>query len=114
MADCLERFASRGLQSDERFVEGYVENRMRRGYGPQRIRQELAQRGLQGDAVARCLDLGAAEWWGLMVAAHDKKFGSALPRDPKERARRARFLEYRGFDVAAVRRFLWSKDATES
>ncbi len=111
--DCLDRFAARGLQSDERFVEAFVQSRLRRGWGPLRIRQELAQRGIQGEAVARSLDLGPAEWRALMVAAHDKRFGSAPPADPKERARRARFLEYRGFEVAEIRRFLWSKHFLE-
>ena len=32
-----------------------------------------------------------------------KRFGAEPPRDYAERARQARFLEYRGFDGAAVR-----------
>lgn len=113
VASCLDRLADRGLQSDERFVETFVESHLRRGWGPQRIRQGLTQRGVTGEEAARCLDLGPAEWHRLMVAAHDKRFGSALPTTTQERVRRARFLEYRGFEIAEVRRFLWSKHSTD-
>lgn len=106
---CLDRFASRGLQSDQRFVEAYVEGRQRRGYGPHRIRRELAERGVEEDLVGGCLDPDADHWYALMVQVHDKRFGSGLPQDSHERVRRARFLQYRGFDVALVRRFLWSQ-----
>ncbi|HVJ29103.1 MAG TPA: RecX family transcriptional regulator [Gammaproteobacteria bacterium] len=32
-----------------------------------------------------------------------KRFGPELPRDYAERARQARFLQYRGFDSAQIR-----------
>lgn len=107
---CLDDLARRGLLSDARFVESYVEGRMRRGYGPHRIRLELKERGVEGELVDRSLDLGTDEWRALLAQAHDKKYGSEQSQDYAERVRRARFLEYRGFDAALVRRFLWSKD----
>jgi regulatory protein len=32
-----------------------------------------------------------------------KRFGPGIPRDYAERARQARFLQYRGFDSAEIR-----------
>lgn len=107
---CIGRLAAAGQISDRRYAEVYARSRWHRGYGPFRIGQELSQKGVEQDVVASVLDLGADDWWASMRRAHDKKYGEALPADSQERRRRARFLEYRGFDAAMVRRFLWSRD----
>jgi regulatory protein len=46
----------------------------------------------------------------MMTAAHDKKFGPARAGDASERARRARFLEYRGFPADLIAAFLHGDD----
>ncbi|OQX44617.1 MAG: hypothetical protein B0D85_06675, partial [Candidatus Sedimenticola endophacoides] len=39
----IDELRERGLQSDGRFAEQYVSSRMRRGFGPLRIRRELQE-----------------------------------------------------------------------
>jgi regulatory protein len=43
------------------------------------------------------------DWVALTRAARQRRFGGEPPRDYQERARQARFLQYRGFDSAHVR-----------
>lgn len=85
------------LLSDERFAESVVRVRRNRGYGPLRIRKELQDKGVDHDCIERCLDAGDPEWVDVGRQARRKRFGDKLPKDYKERARQARFLQYRGF-----------------
>jgi regulatory protein len=103
----LNDFERRGLLSDERFTEQYVHMRTRRGYGPLRIRDELRQRGVDQSLIEDWIDVNGAEWKAQIteVAAH--KFGLERAIETKEQAKRARFLQYRGFPENLIRRYLW-------
>lgn len=102
----LTGLQEQGLLSDARFVDGYVEERLRKGFGPLRIRAELQERGIAAERIARSLGLDEEVWMDVLSRVHDKKFGEAPPSGRAEFARRARFLEYRGFTVSQVSRFL--------
>ncbi|MCU0970226.1 MAG: RecX family transcriptional regulator [Gammaproteobacteria bacterium] len=106
----LDDLARRGLQSDARFAEQYVAARAARGYGPVRIRAELRERGLDDGLIADHLDERDPVWRERLDAVARKRFGSRAPSDYADRARRARFLEYRGFGPALVRRVLFGGD----
>lgn len=96
LAEVIATLAEEGLQSDQRFVEGYVRLRVSRGQGPRKIAQELVQRGVDGDLSAP--ELAALDWAELAAEALHKRFGAAPPHDERERARRARFMTQRGFE----------------
>jgi regulatory protein len=102
----LSRLAEQGLVSDARYVAGYVAERMGKGFGPLRIRAELRERGVEDALIGRHLDQKEETWMTLLRRIHDKKFGRGAPLDRTDLARRARFLEYRGFTASQVSRFL--------
>ncbi len=102
----LDDLARRGLQSDARFTEQYVASRAARGYGPVRIRAELRERGLADSTIHEHLDERDPIWRERLDAAARKRFGARPPADYADRARRARFLEYRGFGAELIRRAL--------
>lgn len=106
----IEDLADRGLVSDQRMIEAYVAERVRKGFGAMRIRQELRQRGLSDELIASYLERSTQEWADSMSKAHDKRFGPARAAGVKERARRARFLEYRGFPAELIAGFLNGED----
>jgi len=91
-------------------AETYVAERVRKGFGPVRIRQELRQRGLPDELIEPHLERTRKEWQEALAAAHDKKFGSTRASNVKERAKRSRFLEYRGFPVDLIAGFLYGDD----
>jgi regulatory protein len=97
---------AQGVLSDERFAESLVRSRRRRGYGPVRIRRELAEKGLAADAVAQRVDLHAVDWIGEIERVRRKKFGEQLLRAIEERAKQARFLQYRGFTFEQIQHAL--------
>jgi len=93
----LDRLAVDGYQSDERFAEVFIRSRRARGYGPLFIEQELRQRGVSADLIARAVNRGDAEWRALAGDQKRKKFGTGTVTALTEKAKVARFLRYRGF-----------------
>lgn len=105
-ARVIASLRAEGLVSDERFTEAYVRYRMTRGYGPQRIQAELRERGVDDKIQALYLDGGDCQWLEQVAQVRRKRFGEILPDDYKERARQARFLQYRGFTADQIREVL--------
>lgn len=102
----LDRLADEGLLSEARYLEAFVASRARAGYGPLRIREELAQRGLPRQAIEQALRESGLDWAELLRDAWRRKFAGCLPGDAREHARQGRFLGYRGFPPELVGRLL--------
>ena len=109
MEGVLDDLARRRLQSDARYTEQYVAQRAARGYGPARIRAELRERGIDDAVVADWLDERDPVWKERLAEVARKRFGATGPADFRDRARRARFLEYRGFGAELIRRVLFAR-----
>jgi regulatory protein len=102
----LDELERSGSLADARFTDSFVRSRVAKGQGPQRIRAELAERGI-GDADAdEALRGSDVDWRATIRAVRRKKFGAELPTDYAERARQARFLQYRGFSTEQIRAVL--------
>jgi regulatory protein len=111
IADTVIRdLQAEGLQSDPRFAEAFVRMRQRRGYGPFRIRRELSDRGIRDDVAAQVLKAKSAEWMDQMRAVRRKKFGNRMPTTYEERAKQARFLQYRGFTLDQIQAIFSTRD----
>jgi len=95
--DAINKLRDEGLQSDERFVEAFVQSRISQGKGPERIRAELGQKGVHDAVVEEALQNSGANWYEMAREIRAAKFGPESPGDFKEKARQMRFLQYRGF-----------------
>ena len=100
----IEGLKRDNLLSDERFAEAYVNQRFNAGYGPFKIRYELAQKGVADALVETCLAPLSDSWHESMLQQRQRKFGSDLPADYRERMKQARFLQNRGFSPESVMR----------
>jgi regulatory protein len=92
-----------GLLREGRYVGQFITQRAGRGQGPQRIRMELRERGVDPEAIEAGLDRAETDWLQAAREARRRKFGVSLPRDYRERAKQARFLQYRGFSSDQIR-----------
>ena len=101
----LDDLIRQHLLSDERFTEQYLSSRQRRGFGPVRIKGELRERGVKAELISSYLNVQDESWIETLRLTHDKKFGVESPSDIKEKARRVRFLEYRGFTGEQIKCF---------
>lgn len=94
LAYCVEH----GWLDDARFAQRYIHGRSQRGYGAQRIKAELVQKGVERDvitaALAECEDI---DWFALAYQAAERKCGTRFPSEWKEKAKLQRYLLARGF-----------------
>ena len=107
----LTGLMERGLQSDNRYAELYVRQRMEKGMGPVRIAMELRQRGVSDYLVRKYLAQDVTSWSIVLSLAWQKKYRSRPPGNTQEYAKQARFLLHRGFESAEVHRFLRSQSS---
>jgi regulatory protein len=105
IAEAVAALAESNLLNDERFSENLVTFRARRGQGPARIRQELKRSGMGAETIQAAIKgrEDAPDFLALARQARSRKFGAQIPKDRKERARQARFLQYRGFSTDHIR-----------
>lgn len=97
IVNVINNLTERNLQSDQRFAENYLRYRSQRGFGYQRIRQELKERGVDAELISNVSAGSDIDWFALAASARCKRFGEQEPEDYKERAKQQRFLQYRGF-----------------
>ncbi len=97
----LDELEQLNLLDERRFVEVFVRSRAGRGQGPVRIAHEMRSRGVQEELVRSGLPAHDTLWVQRAREVLAKKFPSAVS-DVKERAKRIRFLEYRGFSHAQI------------
>ncbi len=95
----LDRLAEEGLQSDSRYAESFVRQRFNRGHGPLRIRQEMRQKGIPDSDIEIAMESEEYDWFTSAQSVMERKFGTESAIDIKEKARRTRFMQYRGFSL---------------
>ena len=103
IAPTLDRLEHEGLLAEARFTESFIRTRVAKGQGPKRIRAELAARGIDETEAEALLAASGVDWAAAAAEVRRKRFGAERPADFKQRARQARFLDYRGFDGAAIK-----------
>ena len=91
-----------GLLSDARFAEAFVNSRFRQGSGPQKIHAELRERGVDAGLINLCVESFDDQWQQRVREVREKKFGTDLPGDFRERSRQMRFLQQRGFTAEQI------------
>jgi regulatory protein len=107
-ADDIERglndLEQRGWLSDHRFTESWIRHRVESGYGPFRIRNELAEKGISKLLIDQTFEEIDIDWVKIAHKVWQKKY-NAIPQDWPEKVKQMRFLQYRGFssqDIESV------------
>ncbi len=100
----LQKLQFENLLNDERFTENYIHYRVKKGFGPLRIKNELSEKGVDNEIVQNQIEEYESIWSELMEQQRNKKFGHEIPLDYKEKVKQARFLQNRGFAAELVMR----------
>ncbi|MCC5878698.1 MAG: regulatory protein RecX [Idiomarina sp.] len=95
--EVLARLQERGWQSDQRFAESMIRQRLESAYGPLKIYADMQQKGIDRSLVDDILAQSEVDWQALAVSRYQRRFGTEPPADEKEKARRQRHLAARGF-----------------
>ncbi len=110
----LADLVRQGLQSDLRYAEMLIRSRVRQGYGPARIYAELKLKGVTADLVQQALQESPQDWYELAQAALWRRFGANSAEDDfKLRAKKTRFLQYRGFEHDHIQNALITSDTSQ-
>lgn len=97
IAPILTDLSQSGYLNDQRYTENFIRSRRTRGYGPERIRQELKIRGVTQETIAEQLQITDNAWLVEARKVWQKHFKGQVPKDFKTKAKQMRFLQYRGF-----------------
>ncbi len=100
--DALEACQRLGLQSDSRFVENYTHSRLRQGYGPLKISQELKIKGIDKDLILEKLEQEKDNWLINAVKVWEKKSKGKKDLSFDEMQKLQTFLLYRGFTMDII------------
>jgi len=96
IAAAIEQLTNEGLQSDRRLAEAFIRSRANRGQGPVKIKAELRQKGIRDGIISDAMAEAEQDWFELAAEVASKKFREPIS-EPKDRAKRSRFLQQRGF-----------------
>lgn len=108
----LEECQRLGLQSDDRFVENVCRARVRQGYGPIRIRQELKQLQIDSELIERVLPQAQDQWLSYAVEAWQKKYKKQGECSYTDIQKQKQFLLYRGFSNETIHRLFKEMEMT--
>ena len=96
----VEELSERQYQSYQRVAEMVLSSQIRKGKGPNRIKQALKHKQLDSNLILE--DIQDVDWFEQAYQLKVKKFGIQIEKDPKQKAKQIRFLQYRGFDMNVI------------
>jgi regulatory protein len=108
LAKALDELQARDFINDGRAIESVIHRRSGK-LGAARIKQELAAKGLKGEAVTEAMAQLKTTELDRAKEVWRKKFGTQA-QDPQERSKQLRFLITRGFAAEVVRRVVQGAD----
>lgn len=95
---------------DARFAAMLMRNGIAKGWGALRIRQDMKMKGIHDTVVSQTMEETEVDWFEQARAVALRKFGNSEMDTPKEKARRFRFMQYRGFDFEQIKYALNAED----
>jgi regulatory protein len=99
----IEQFKKKNIQSDSRFADSLIRGRARKGQGEVRIRAELNEHKISADTYLPIFAELEIDWFELAQRVLAKKYKTPALDDWKEKQKRQRFLQYRGFSMEQIK-----------
>ncbi len=99
----LDKLEQQQWLSDSRFAAVQVRQHIFKKHGPLRIRMELRRKGVHEADIEQALAEEDVDWFELALACYQSRFRDRDLSDIKEKARRMRYLQSRGFNSDQIR-----------
>jgi regulatory protein len=93
----VEYLIEKNYLSEQRFSECFFGSRLNKGYGWLYISNELAQKGVCDSIIVELNKNQQIDWYLQAELAYNKRFGASTIKDQKDKIKRIRFMQYRGF-----------------
>jgi len=100
----VEELKQKGLQSDYRFCESYV-NSKKRKFGLQKISYELKQKEIDDFLIEEFIEVLRDEEYESAKMVWEKKY-SSLPSDLNEKNKQIKFMQNRGFSFDTIKKII--------
>ena len=100
----LDELAAQGLLSDDRYARSVV-LRKAGSHSARAITETLKAQDVAGETVRQALAQREVDDDAVMRALWQRRFGEP-PRDERDKAKQVRFLQSRGFALSVILRFL--------
>ncbi|WP_159084210.1 regulatory protein RecX [Saccharobesus litoralis] len=102
----LSEFIDKGYQSDSRFTEVFVRNKISRGYGKNKIFAELQAHKISYAEFELCLAELEVDWFSQLLQLYEKRYGETGPDNVKDKQKISRYLMQKGFNQQEINQ-LW-------
>lgn len=97
IAHVLSKLTEENIQSDQRFVESFVNYCYGRGKGPLFIRHALQERYVKPSLINTFLDQNDTQWTDLAKRVYQKYCAKQPATDRQAKSKQMRFMQQRGF-----------------
>lgn len=94
----LESLSRQDFQNDERFAMALARSRQSAGYGPVRIRTEMAQHSLGAELITEAIAALPVDWLETAQSLVARRYLRKIQADPAQSRKAVDFLLRRGFD----------------
>jgi len=88
--------------NEQRYTESMFRLRVNKGYGKRYIENELSQKGINSSQISSANEVQSIDWYLQAELAYSKKFGQKEIIGQKDKVKRIRFLQYRGFSTDEI------------
>ena len=99
--EVIIRLENNNLLNDFRFAETYTRIRKRKGFGPNKVYYELANKGIK-ESISNEIISAEDGWRDAALKAFRKKYKDGISEDTKERLKQKNFLHNRGFTFKEI------------
>jgi regulatory protein len=108
----ITTLTAKGYLSDQRFADSLFRHRVTKGYGWRYIAQELHHHGVSQSLIIELQQKCEIDWYKQAELAYNKRFGETPIVDRKDKAKRLRFLQMRGFSTDEIYHAISPFDST--
>lgn len=99
----LQDFIARDWLNEQRYMTSFVRQKISAGLGQYRIKQELNQHGIKSSESELYFEQMEFDWFEQALATYQKKYGQSQCDDFKEKGKRFRYMQYRGFSPDQIK-----------
>ncbi len=102
IAEVIDYLVSKDYLSEARFADSLYRTRMNKGYGKRFIENELAQKGIDQTEIKVAAENLEINWYQQAEQVYQKRFNNSEIIDQKDKEKRIRFMQYRGFSTDEI------------
>lgn len=95
----LQQLIDDGYQSDQRFAESFIRNKVSQNQGPAKIKYAIRSKGIPETLFDNVIEMLEPDWYSMAAEIVVRKYFSLDISDRKQQAKIVRFCTQRGFSI---------------